>query len=194
MSVNTNRRWFKVPGINKPADRTLEEQMRGLDRALAAAPGKTVLDLGCAEGLIALEFAKVGAKVTGVEVLDYHLEVALDVCGHRVDLIKHDLNVWSEVESNAWRSEIVLALAVLHKLRDVKRGLELAARSAGNLIVFRWPAWYDIKNGVLRSKHHASAVEVRGVMTREGFALEHRAEGPRGEPVEYWRRMNIGAA
>jgi 2-polyprenyl-3-methyl-5-hydroxy-6-metoxy-1,4-benzoquinol methylase len=62
--------WLSVPGIREHADRTLAEQMLGLDKAVAECKGKRVLDLGCAEGLIGLEFAKAGAvNVVGIESL-----------------------------------------------------------------------------------------------------------------------------
>ena len=47
--------WFTT--AKRPGDRTLEQQLVGLDKVLAEVAGKTVLDAGCAEGLISMEIS-----------------------------------------------------------------------------------------------------------------------------------------
>jgi 2-polyprenyl-3-methyl-5-hydroxy-6-metoxy-1,4-benzoquinol methylase len=187
MAIDTSKRWFKVPGDSKPADRTLDEQMLGVTPALAEAAGKSVLDLGCAEGLIALEFAKAGAsRVLGVEMLEYHLEVARRLCTDRpVEFICARLE--EVTAEQLGRHDIVLALAIIHKLRDVKAGLELAAGACKDLLVFRGPNYMQ-PDGWMRSKHWPTAVNVNQTMEACGFRLEAAGPGPRGEPVQRWRR------
>jgi len=139
--------WFNIPGTQK-GPRTLQEQMLGLKPALEETYGKTVLDLGCAEGLIAIEFAKRGASL--VCGIDYNpdliataakeIEKANEHTGKflPVGCIYADLSEVIE-ENYHQQFDIVLALAVLHKLNDPEAGAKFCAASAKSLIVIRLP-------------------------------------------------------
>lgn len=186
-------RWFKIAGHAK-GDRTLEEQMLGLTPALEEARGRVVLDLGCAEGLIGREFVRAGASaVHGIEHLERHLVVAREQCAglpmtfqHAdiVTLARHEMPI--ELPQ---RYDIVLALAVVHKLSDPGIGLRFCAWSARRLVVLRLPALGPTGRGLIRSKYNASAVcHIETVMAESGFGLEKTLDGPRREPVQYWRR------
>lgn len=193
MAVDESKGWFRVPGIRDAGDRTLAEQLKGLRRVLLEAVGKTVLDLGCAEGLISIEFAKAGAKhVVGLEILEHHLRIARLVgAKHRnVQFVQGDLNLLVEEGPFDWRYDIVLALAVLHKLRNPGAGLRFAARAAEDLLVLRMPSWYDRKGGWLFSKNRSIGVCVPKILSSEGFRLEGDVDGPRGERVLLWRRKD----
>lgn len=184
-----NKGWLKIPGVQDGA-RTLQEQMLGLAPALDETPGKTVLDLGCAEGLIALEFAKAGAR--SVYGIDYNATL-IDVA--RAEMAKSDaLPVEFKHADltgiiNARRRvkyDIVLALAVLHKLPDPAEGLRFCAQSARSLIVVRLP--YG-STGNLRAKHAPyRRTDIREILPACGFVRERKEPGPRGEWVQYWRR------
>ena len=52
----TKQGWFSTKG--RLGDRTLKQQLMGLDPLFAECKGKTVLDVGCAEGLISIELDK----------------------------------------------------------------------------------------------------------------------------------------
>lgn len=187
MPIEEGKGWFK--GLRGKGDRSLEEQMLGLDLALAEAPGKTVLDLGCAEALISIEFAKAGAKsVHGVELLEHHLSIARELAKEIpcISLRQGDLNDLAFSQPDK-QYDIVLALAVVHKMRFPGKGISYAARCAKSLVVFRWPVW--MQKGVLMSKRGDNSVKVSSVLEAEGFELERELVGPRSELVHYWRKV-----
>lgn len=188
--------WMSVPGIREDADRTFEEQMLGVREALPEAAGKSVLDLGCAEGLIGREFARAGAvRVLGIESLEGHLDVARRACADlpQMEFEQAYLQDWIAAHEPPMVFDIVLALGIIHKLYDPAVPLRWAARSCGDLLLFRAPA--NAWDGWVTAKHKAKDSPARGrchvptVMTEEGFRFERKIPGARGEAVEYWRRM-----
>ena len=181
--------WFKVKGIRPHGDRTLAEQMIGLDLALQAAVGKSVLDLGCAEGLISREFALAGAtEVLGIELLYEHLEVAKKVCKDvpQVTFMRENLTTLANAVEVPSQFDIVLALGIIHKIKDPTMAMRFAARSCKELLAFRPPAY--AQNGMVKSKHSDSYVNVSAVMIAEGFREGETIAGVRGESVQYWHR------
>jgi len=180
--------WFSIAGV-RPGDRTLKEQMIGLDLALKEAKGKTVLDLGCAEGLISREFAKAGAKsVLGIELLASHLAVAKVQCRDvpQVQFIQSHLGDYIKARESFPQYDIVLALGIIHKLEDPAVPLRFAAQSARSLVVFRAPA--KKHNGLIKSKFTDNMCDVAKIMKSEGFIETALIEGVRGEAAQYWRR------
>lgn len=183
--------WFKLPG-QEGGERTLDEQLLGLGVAMAEAKGLTVWDLGCAEGLIALEFLKAGAA--RVEGCDYNRELVTEAerlrAGlpaeqrARVRFAHADLH---QVLAGGLKAsfDIVLALAVIHKLGTPERALRFAARAARRLLVIRLPVG---SRGRFTTKHHFARCDVNAVMPHCGFRLGATEQGPRGELVQYWRR------
>lgn len=182
------RGWFQIDGVTT-GPRTLDEQLLGLEPALAEAKGKTVCDLGTAEGLIALEFAKAGAE--SVYACDYN-EVLIGVAKQRehpqsvtfehkdvVDLI-------AEHRASGEQYDIILALALLHKLADPDDGVKFCCEAARSLVVVRLPQG---SRGVIRSKSHTHKVcDIRPIFADHWFTCERTESGPRDELVQYWRR------
>jgi 2-polyprenyl-3-methyl-5-hydroxy-6-metoxy-1,4-benzoquinol methylase len=192
-----NKGWLKAPGIRPDGDRTLEEQMLCLDAALdevhaasLAGARPTVLDLGCAEGLIGREFARAGAAdVLGIEILETHLAVARLACADLPMRFECDhLAHWAETHPKPEQFDVVLCLSVAHKLHRPSLLLRWAARSARSLLVYRGPSWQS--GDELRSKFQVqgSACNVRSVLEESGLALEQELSNPRQERVQYWRR------
>jgi 2-polyprenyl-3-methyl-5-hydroxy-6-metoxy-1,4-benzoquinol methylase len=183
--------WFHRPGI-QDGDRTLEEQLLGLAPMLAECPGKTVLDLGCAEGLISRECLGAGAaQVRGIDVLERHIDAArsLALDPHRARFVVANLNNSPDQDDLAClSSDIVLMLAVVHKLSDPEKSLREWSQFvvSGGLLVIRLPIG---STGEIPYKHGKHKVaNSRHVLPELGFRFERDEPGPRGERVHYWRR------
>lgn len=178
--------WFVIPG-RQTGDRTIAEQRSGVEKALAQCVGKSVLDLGCAEGLLSKEFAIAGAKlVLGMDSLAAHLAVALDVCRdcHNVYFEKADLNVPPPL-TRAY--DIVLALGVAHKLHKPEIGIRYAASASRDLVLVRMTR--GSRDGLMCSKHiPTNCCNVTTEMSLAGFTLECVEPGPRKETVHYYRK------
>src|SRR3990167_3595291 len=187
------RGWFKVPGIRPDGDRTVREQLIGIEDALVECIGKTVLDLGCAEAAISLEFAKSGAKsVLGIELLESHLEIARKLCKDYTQITFHCAHLRDYIldHPDPEQFEIVLALGIIHKLHDPAVPLRWAAQSTKDLLLFRGPGREELKtwDGTIKSKHTKVSCNVPQIMKEEGFVLEQQVSGVRGEGVHYYRR------
>lgn len=181
--------WFDMKG--RPGARSLAEQMEGLQPALDECGGKSVLDLGCAEGLIALEFARAGAAVIlGIEAQARFIEVAQtlrfpDGCEAKFQR----MNLKRVTPADAIPHDIVLCLAIIHKLKHPETGLRFAARSARDLLLLR--SGRGAIDGIIYGKYSRTPCDSAAVMRSEGFELEKTCDGAAGhdQPCEYWRRI-----
>lgn len=183
--------WFKIPGVQE-GDRSLADQMKGLERLVQAVRGKSVLDLGSAEGLIGIECVKAGAsEVVGIESNPPLVEMARRMRGNlpeesraRFSVLLEEVGAWANDPRRA-QHDVILALAIIHKLQEPNRALQSIAESARELVVIRLPKG---SKGYFVSKHHGTPCDVNKSMARFGFALEHSEPGPHTELVQYWRR------
>lgn len=164
--------------------------MLGLKHALQLAKGKTVLDLGCAEGLISREFAKAGASlVLGIEVIKEFVASAVNLCAGYSNVSFMLANLDDKVKSPVINKyDIVLALAIIHKAHNPIEYLQFSMDSCapGGLLVIRYPI--NASNSVLKSKHTNKTCDVAGTLAFAGFNVIGKYAGPRGEEVEYWRK------
>lgn len=181
--------WFAIPGV-QDGPRLLSEQMLGLEQALDEVAGKTVLDLGCAEGLIAAEMVR--ARAAWVDACDNNEDFLNAAFRQKADHAQLGVH-WANLNDGmpAWAAggyDIVLALAIIHKLRQPGERLAEAAKLARSLLVIRLPI--HAVNGVFSAKHRPDQIcDTVAVMTRCGFDLERVEPGPRDEQVQYWRRV-----
>lgn len=182
--------WFKLGKDDNSGHRSLEEQMLGLKQALNLAKGKTVLDLGCAEGLISREFAKAGASlVLGIEVIKEFVDKAVELCRGYSNVSFMVANLDDKIKSPVINKyDIVLALAIIHKSNNPIEYLQFSIDSCDDkgLLVIRYPV--NASNGVLKSKHTNVTCDVAGTLAAAGFIVIAKYVGPREEEVEYWRK------
>ena len=178
--------WFTMPG--RDGDRTIEQQLLGLDWLLANCAGKSILDAGCAEGLISKALLDAGARrVHGVELREDAVKVACKVCaphGMLANFTCADLNGWRPPLGGY---DIVIGLAILHKVRDPSALALRLAMAAKSHVVFRLPpatapVVVDARSG---NKPH----DIELVMDRLDFELvQATCDGPFGEWVGRWER------
>ena len=181
--------WMGVPGIRPNGDRTFEQQFRGVGPAVSMAAGKSVLDLGCAEGLIGREFARSGAsEVVGIELLEDHLLVAAEACKgiKNIRFIRAHLAEWALSHPDPEQYDIVLALSIIHKIKDPAAALTWALKSCKETILLRPPIWST--GGIIGSKHSAETANVPAIMAAQGFRQGIVVDAALGEHIEYWHR------
>lgn len=177
------KRWFTVG--NDIGDRTLESQMKGLDPIFEVIKGKTFLDTGCAEGLISIELCKAGALAGhGIEIVPGHVKLANK-------LRMENPVTFEEANLNTWRPkrayDVVLALAILHKLNRPDEVCAALAEAAREWFVFRLPS--ANKPWVIKDQRTAfKPFDIAKVLDANGFEFRQMTLGPFDEPTGFWKR------
>jgi len=121
--------YYNLPGI-RAGNWDIETRLRGLQELLGAAQGKSILDLGCAEGMILREFCRHGAAtIHGFEInLDQvriarrevpkAAEIGTQILFRRADFGYWDRFVAANQSLMLEQYDIVLLLSVLEKLPE----------------------------------------------------------------------------
>lgn len=166
-------------------DRTFEQQMTGLDWLAEACRGKSILDFGCAEGLIGLHLMKHGAdSVYGVELLPERVEKAKRASrGMATIFVAADANTYVP----PYTADVTLALAILHKLRDPSLVARRLARATREMIVLRLPP--ATGSTIVDRRSGNVPHDIDAVLRSEGFVQERAGNtGPLGEWIGVYRR------
>jgi SAM-dependent methyltransferase len=179
-------RWFD-------GDRTLAQQLMGLDRLWRRVPGKTVLDVGCAEGEISLECARRGA--VGVLGIEIRADAVAAADHQRLHALKGGPaeSCWFQVEdantfTPAIKYDVVLLLAILHKLKDPTAAVRRYAEAAREWVVIRLPPENAPNVVDPRSGNVPHYIDVE--MIKSGFRRDFLGNiGPFGEWMGYYRRI-----
>lgn len=187
--VKQMKGWFL--GLGRNGDRTLDQQMTGLQQVVDEVKGKTVIDAGCAEGLISIALAKAGAEsCLGLELIPSFVEIGNAQaqglpCRFQVSNLNDD--DLSSVEP----ADIVLMLAILHKCKDPTGVCTRLAGLAKDLCVIRLPpsgpVIVDLRSGGVPH-------DIGAAMTAAGFVLEREDRGPKDEWLGYFRRLDVAGA
>jgi SAM-dependent methyltransferase len=126
-----------------------EIRLSGLEQLMGACSGKSVLDLGTAEGLIAYRFLQRGAAlVHGFDIVSDRVSAARRICGEfqNASFWRADLSDWcgfraEHAEHLLVQYDVVLYLGLHHHLPIAGRGptLDGAATLSRNMLALRTP-------------------------------------------------------
>ena len=166
--------YYFAPELGLHGKWPLDSRLEGIAGVLEVCAGKTILDLGCAEGLIAQKFLENGAaSVHGFEYDETRVRESLHRCSNFPQAIFRvaDLSDWPRfAEKNTdillERYDIVLYLGLHHHISREKRGalLNAALSLTDKCLVIRTPnALWDQDN--LEENIHG-----------QGFNVERQAD------------------
>lgn len=184
--------WFKcgtAPGL-----RELKEQLIGLLEIKSDVSRASVLDLGCAEGLVGKYMIDTwGADlVHGIEIEPDRVEVAQRLCAGYINafFMVGNLEDTAAVDKKLLpQYDVVLALAIVHKLKDPIAAIRWVGTKAKRLLVIRMPtasaAFRDPRSGM---------VKVSPIKTLSAdFDLQTEVMGPRNELTLIFQRRPCSA-
>jgi SAM-dependent methyltransferase len=185
--IERRKGWFRIEGV-QDGDRNIADQLRGL--GVVEFKDKAVLDLGCAEGLIAKYALLQGAKlVHGLEIVPGHVEVAREQCaefGDRAKFYRMDLNAFATHDYLIEHYDVVLMLAILHKLRWPFGLLYGIMRFTPEVCVVRLAPG---SAGIIRDDRSGRvAYDVPHWFDANGYELEGTGLGHYDEWIGYFRR------
>jgi trans-aconitate methyltransferase len=176
--------WFHLDF--RGGHRELDQQMQGLSLLMRSVKKATVLDLGCAEGLITIEMAKAGA--TALHGIEIRRQAVIDA-----NVLRGDLPITFEVgDLNVWRAQrhydVVVMLAILHKLKDPAKVLRWILTDASpDLIVIRLPPRSD-NPVVYDSRSGSKKIDLWPIINKAGYKMLHVTDGYLAEWIGYYRK------
>ena len=106
--------------------------------------GKTVLDLGCGTGEVSLVAARLGARVTGIDLVDDMVAIARAEVEHAELPEPIDFRVGEILDSDVPQADVTLLICVVEYYRDLDALLAKAAAATRELLIVvdtRGPLW-----------------------------------------------------
>lgn len=186
-----NKPWFKID--DRDAERTFEQQTLGLGPLLESVKGKSILDIGCAEGLISMWLVKEGGArlVHGVEVVVERVQIANALARQHGMPAQYYTNEAENFIAPETTYDVVLLLAILHKLRNPTQVAAQYAEMCSDLAVVRLPPLHAPM--IIDPRSNNNPHDINAVFTRRGFVLECVTEGAYGEWCGYYRRKTYAS-
>ena len=170
----------------------LAQRLSGLEPLLKDCKGRSVLDLGCAEGAVARAFLDAGAgPVHGFDIDAARTDAAERLCDDpRAQFCAGNLSDWPAFVAVHYRTllpiyDIVLYLGLHQHLKAPERLATLTGAAE------RAKAWFAVRT----PEHVMRADNVRAVLEREGFTLQHEQADLAGMgmgPLFLFRRNGAG--
>lgn len=189
--MNARPAWFCLPdggpcrvmvderlvGLRPLMDEVREQKRRG--RPL------TILDVGCAEGLIAIRLAKLGAAhVHGIDRDRERIQRAKHLRGSMpcsFEWTRADYYTPPRVYG------VVMALSVLHQTVNPSEALHrLVSLRCDRMVVLRLPSGPVVMDRRSGYRPHDLDAVLRGL----GFRLAEETQGPGGEWTGFWHAIN----
>ncbi len=167
--------------------KTFERRMaivRGFLEAHGIA-GKTVLDLGCGSGQVSLLAARMGARVTGIDVVEDMVATARRNAEAAGVAESTQFRVGDVHGADVEPTDVTLIVSVLEYYSDIDAVLTRACRNTRELLVLvdtRGPWWRRALRRLLaRMKgfriYYRAPEEFTAVATRAGFVERARVKG-----------------
>jgi len=163
-------------------EREAARQVRTAARIVPFAPGQTILDIACGAGRHVLAFARLGARVTGVDLSDTLVKIArsrIAESGVKATVRRGDMRVLSYHEkfdgATIWFTSLGYFSSVAEDIKVIK-GLAAALRPGGWwLIDLPNPASLE-KNLVPQSQRTVNGPYGRATVTESRRIVNRRVE------------------
>lgn len=192
MLEGDKRGWFEIEGVQS-GERKLVDQIAGLEQVVRDCEGKTVLDIGCAEGLISFHFLV--HKASSVSGFDCNQERAQWAKKINMDHNFYQMNAddfpsyhqqsTTGIATEPYTYDIILLLSILQKLRNPKGVLEYCAKICTKWIAVRLP------QPTIRDKRSGFfAVNVPQVLMNSGFEMVNQTRTDYGAWVGVFKRCS----
>jgi 2-polyprenyl-6-hydroxyphenyl methylase/3-demethylubiquinone-9 3-methyltransferase len=131
-------RWWDPQGEMRPLHDLNPVRLQYVERA-GSLTGRVVLDVGCGGGLLAEAMARKGAQVTGIDLAEDLIRVAvLHALEAGVDLAYRVESAEGHAEQHAGRYDVVTCMEMLEHVPDpgaVMAALALLVRPGGHVFV-----------------------------------------------------------
>jgi 2-polyprenyl-3-methyl-5-hydroxy-6-metoxy-1,4-benzoquinol methylase len=182
------RPWFKIGDNGGQWD--IARQDAGL--AEIDFKDKTVLEVGCAEGLVSLQNLKRGARIShGIEFRERAVEVAKSIAGvlglsETAKFYCGDIRDTPAVLNQPGmleRYDIIIAMAVLQKVANQPEVLGKILQKCSKTFVLRMPVRKLYKYRLFRWRYSWGVVDPVDIARQNGFRLLWESCGyPQGKP------------
>lgn len=143
--------WLRKPGLIRRMEITL--------KLVNPSAGKKILDVGCGSGKLAVECARRGAEVCGVDVSRNMIEIAKSHCEKKN--AKVELIVGDALKGLPENSDFSIALGVLEYLDcpNVLLGNMLTSVKNGGKVIFSVPALFAFQTSIRKVYLHFRKVK-----------------------------------
>jgi 2-polyprenyl-6-hydroxyphenyl methylase/3-demethylubiquinone-9 3-methyltransferase len=136
--------WWDENGPMRPLHRLNPSRLSYIERCITAHFGKpgisgiTLLDVGCAAGLVSENLAKKGAVVTGIDASDKLIGAATEHAAEQNVAVTYRNATLEQLADEKKSFDVVLALEVIEHTADAHAFVELCAGMVkkGGLVIF----------------------------------------------------------